>query len=345
MFVGKGGYVFVDDSTRQAYGARGTGRVRPLTDAEPDLPSTLRLIGRLSSGEIIAADDHRGSLSAVTADGVTPMGEYDANRWQATCTFGDGTLVVRPGVQARFSVAQGTTNSIHRYSVEYFAMDGNESRGPLAAAAGDEITWLTTQSDGWTSRRVTPVVFGHKTLVACSQDHLVVAQTDLDFVTLFDRGSDAVLQFPLPGRRQSVSATQIEAQRRLLTAAAGRRSRIERRRYEYMASTTGMQIIYRDLTSDDMSAVPFNDIAPPVDQLFVDASDRIWIRMLPLPGDETIRWHVWSADQRATSFLFELPRQADVADAYGDRVLLRVQEPGRRDRLIVASMIRSLDRG
>lgn len=345
MFTSEGGYVFVDDSTRQAYGALETGRIQPLTDAEPDLPSTLRLIGRLSSGEIVAADDHRGSISAVTADDMTAIGEYDAVRWQPACVFGDGTVVVRPSVRARFGVPQGSKDGIHRYSVEYSAMDRQGIVRPLATVAGDEATWLTTQSNGWQSRRATSVIFGHKTLVACSHNYLVVAQTDLDVVTLVDRDADTVLQFPLPGRRHSVSATQIDAQRRLSTATAGRRSRIERRRYEYMASKTAIRIVHRDLTPDDMAAVPSNDIAPPVDQLFVDASDRIWIRMLPLPNDETIYWHIWSVDQRATSFLFKLPRQANVVDAYDDRVLLRVEEPGRHDRLIVASMIRSPDSG
>lgn len=343
MFLSDGGYVFVDDSTRQAYRATGTGQVQPLTDAEPDLPSTLRLIGRLSSGEVVVADDHRGRLGTVTADGLKPMGEYPP-RWRPACVVGDGTIVVRSSAQARLSIAQESRDGVHRFSVEYFAMDRQGVVQPFATAAGDETTYLTMQGNGWRTHRSTPVIFGHKTLVACSRSHLIIAQSDLGVATFVDHGADTVLTLPLPGRRRAVSKAQIEVQRRISTASAAQRSRIERRRYNYMASTAGIRIAHPDLTADDMSAVPSNDVAPPVDRLFVDASDRIWVRLLPFPEDEMIRWHVWRVNRRATAFLVELPRQTDVADAYDDRVLLSVKEPGKYDRLVVASMIESLNR-
>lgn len=338
MLLNESEYVFVDDSTRQAYLAVATGQARSLIDVAPTLPSTIRLIGRSSSGRIVAADDHRGSLGAITAAGLEWTAEYDETSWQPVCVLADGTVLVRPGLRPNFGALLGAPSAIRRDTVRYFAMDSDKAVQPIAMAACAETTWLPTSDVGWRTLHPMSVIFGHNTHVACSSKYFVFAQTDSAVVKLFNRQGDLTFRFPMPGRRRSVSPLQIESQKTIAMQAGNRSNRLTRRRLEYIASGTGIQITLPDLLPAHMTDVPANDVAPPVDRLFVDASDRVWIRLLPMPDDEIVRWHVWSINRQAPLFLFETSRRLDVIDAYDTNVLLRTENVTGHDVLFVSPM-------
>ncbi len=345
MLVNEGKYVFVDDSTRQAYESDETGQTRPLTATASDLPSTIRLIGRLSTGGIITADDDSGSLGEITDDGMVDAGKYDPRSWQPTCSLADGTLI---GRSRSLPIPPGSLDleaRIRRDTARYSARTRNEHLRPIAVVAGDETVRLPMQNGQWRSLRSVPVIFGHKTLTACSRNYFVIVQTNNDAAVFVDRTGDTIFQSPLPGYRRSVSLGQIDAERRLVVLADHRYSRIERRRYSYLAKTTGLQIFFPDLVAADMLPVPANDVAPPVDELFVDASDRIWFRLLPMPADDSVYWHVRDVGQQEVAFRVKVHRQVDVVDAYNDRVLLRTTSLMGQDRLLVTSMIRYREHG
>ncbi len=275
MLLNESEYVFVDDSTRQAYLAAATGQARALTNVASTLPSTIRLIGRSSSGQIVAADDHRGSLGAITTVGMEWTAEYDETSWQPVCALADGTVLVRPGLRPNFGALQGAPSAIRRDTVRYLAMDSDKGLRPIATAAGVETTWLSTSDGGWRTLHPMSVIFGHNTHVACSSRYFVFAQTDSAVVKLFNDQGDLTLRFPMPGRRRPVSPLQIESQKTIAMQAANRSNRLTRRRLDYIASGTGIQITSPDLLPAHMTDVPANNVAPPVDCLFVDASDRV----------------------------------------------------------------------
>lgn len=338
MLLNESEYVFVDDSTRQAYVAVASSQTRSLIDAAPTLPSTIRLIGRSSSGRIVAADDHRDSLGAITAAGMEWIAEYDGRSWQPVCALADGTVLVRPGLRPNFGAFQSAGSAIHRDTVRYSAMDRHEAVRPITTAPGAETTWLPTSDVGWRTLHPMSVIFGHNTHVACSSKYFVFAQTDSAVVKLFNHQGDLTLQFPMPGRRRSVSPLQIESQKTIAMQAANRSNRLTRRRLEHIASGTGIEITLPNLLPAHMIDVPANDVAPSVDRLFVDASDRVWLRLLPMPDDEIVHWHIWSIDRQETSFLFETSRRLDVVDAYDANVLLRTANVTGHDVLLVSPM-------
>lgn len=332
-------YVFVDDSTRQVYQSDETGQIRPLGPAEPNLPSTIRLVGRLSTREIAAADDHRGALGTLRTDGLIPAEAYGPS-WRPACVLEDGTAIGRSLGSSRFGATPILAPRVHRDSVRFTVIGSNGRSHPVAIAAGDETVRLLMQHGSWRSYRSIPVIFGHKTLTACSREYFIVAQTDYDMARLFTANGDTALTVRLPGARASVSANDVAAQRLVKMSENNRRSRIERRRYKHLASTTGIQISFPDLDLAHISQVPANPVAPSVDELFVDASDRIWLRLFPMPAHDTISWHIWDIGQRAIVFRFDVDRRFDVQDAYADRVLLRRRCPAGQEQLIVVSMIR-----
>jgi len=332
-------YVFVDDSTRQVYRSDETGQIRPLGPAEPDLPSTIRLIGRLSPRKIATADDHRGVLSTLGVDGPIPAEEYGLS-WRPVCVLHDGTAIGRSVGPPRFGATATPAPRVHRDSVHFTVIGPNGRSRPVAVSAGNETVRLLMQHDSWRNYRSVPVIFGHKTLVACSRKYLIVARTDHDTATLLFPSGDTALTFRLPDGRAPVSANDVAAQRMATMSEDGRRSRVERRRYGHLASQTGIQISFPDLDLAHMSQVPANPVAPSVDDLFVDASDRIWLRLFPMPAHDTISWHVWDIGQRAIVFRLDVDRRFDVQDAYADRVLLRRRCSAAQEQLIVVSMIR-----
>lgn len=339
MLLDDARYVFVDDSARRAYQSDEKGKLRPLSPAEPNLPSTIRLIGRLSSGEIAAADDHRGILGALRTDGLIPGEEYGLS-WRPVCVLDDGTAIGRSLGSPRFGATSTLAPRIHRNSVHFTVIGPDGRSRPIVGAAGNEAVRLPMQNGSWRSYRSIPVIFGHKTLAACSRNYFIVAQTDHDVARLFTANGDTALTFRLPGARAAVSADDIAAQRLANMSEDGRRSRIERRRYKHLASETGIEVSFPDLDLAQMSQVPANSVAPPVDGLFVDASDRIWFRLSLLPAHDIISWNVWDIGQRAIVFRFDVDRRFDVQDAYADRVLLRRRCSAGQDQLIVVSMIR-----
>lgn len=56
-------------------------------------------------------------------------------------------------------------------------------------------------------------------------------------------------------------------------------------------------------------------------RVFVDADERLWLRLLRLPGAETVRWQVRDIERDRVLFVVEHPGTDRVWDARGDLVL------------------------
>lgn len=294
MLLSERKYVFVNDSARQVY-ENHKGLTRSLSEAEPDLPFRLRLLGRLPGGAVLLADNHRGVLSVLAkANRLVRSGTYDPFVWRPVCMLANGSIIGR-SIQRPPTATMRPRLGRRRDSVHYSARDREGRLRPIATTLADQAVRIQIKVSGsrWSTFRSVPLIFGDRTLVGCVNNRLIVAQTDQEVVTSVDQEGNVARVLPLPGNRAPVLSSHIPPERRVVMEADRRRTRVERRRYAYLASTTGIDIAYPFLQIDQLMQVPANDFAPQIDHLLTDANNRTWLRAFPMPEDEVACWHVW----------------------------------------------------
>lgn len=335
-FLGRDQIVFVDDSVRAVrIHDLVTGLTKTVGRAEPTLPSTIRLIGRSSTGALVMADDHYGSLSTLSHSGtVSPSGEYDAMRWKPICVLADGIPVGASRAMPTLSEAMRASVGVRRDTMRYAIASDQKRHTLMAKVLGDEHVWvkLPKEAKGHSSRRV-PVVFGHRVLEACQGDHLVMGLTDENVVRLYDRTGTAVTHNTLPSGRR-ISPQDVVAGRSWRVSADARQNRVERRRYAFLSSVAGMSVSFPDIDSLKMQKVPANETSPSIDRLWVDAHGRLWIRKFLMPRDNWAHWRVQSTVGSPPTRL-HTARDTEVLDAYDDQLLLRRTSAQGTDRLLV----------
>ncbi len=203
----------------------------------------------------------------------------------------------------------------------------------IARTLGDEVMWLSFRYEGFSRTAAEPVLFGHRLLVARSGYEVVVARTDLGEVRVVTRDGEEARRFPVPGERRGVSAVQIAAERdRRVRTLIDQPATSELAEVMGILAGRGRSIspeLDVEQVAREVERLPANDVAPPIDRLFVDADGRIWARMTPWPEDPTVLWSAHDPNGRRR-FALCLPRDEELLDAKGLSVLTRVrgrQEP------------------
>ncbi len=211
----------------------------------------------------------------------------------------------------------------------------------VGSTLGDEVMWLDFRYGGFTRTAPEPVLFGQRLLVARASDEVLVARTDLGEVRVITRDGGEARRFPMPGEPKDVSATQTAAERdRRVQALISRPGPIELVEVMDILGGMGRAVspeLDEEQVAQEIARLPANEVAPPIDRLLVDADGRIWARMTPMPEDSAVLWSAHDSNGRHR-FALCLPRDEELLDANGLRVLTRLRGQEEQDLLTVKEL-------
>ena len=88
----------------------------------------------------------------------------------------------------------------------------------------------------------------------------------------------------------------------------------------------------------DMDNWPVNELAPPIDQLFVDFDERLWVRDYHFADTDSVTWRVWDMERFTPLFQVRLTVDEELLDATGDVVLLRREDELDVPRAVVSRL-------
>lgn len=307
---------FVDIQTEEVVTAGGNGR----GPGEFETPfQTIRspngvvvwdvVLGRLTllseTGEYI--DSRRFDIGPLQSP-MAPLVAY----------FQDESVVFRDDSTA----ATGSwPRGLHREPVRYvkFSQDGRSTL--LHSARGSEVVYQEPMS--------AQILFAHRVLESSLGDALVVAQTDLSTIRVYDSIGNVTSELPMPAMVE-VSRRQIEDAREAATEE-------EQARYSRLGRRLGFAPGSRNWLSDEL---PANDPAPPIDEMFTDLDNRLWLRQYRMPGRTVALWEAWRVDDAKIDARISI-RQGEgvLLDVQGDKALLHVKDAFDVDRVVVRRMV------
>ena len=195
--------------------------------------------------------------------------------------------------------------------------DGDQQ--PFATASGDEF--YAHRFGGTEIAASEYVLFGDRTYEAPTAHGLVVVETARSAVTIFDETGTPAGKQGLPDK-VVVSRQEAEAAREEMAARGRRRFELASRA---MAQRGSAGPTARDV-SRAVAEVPARSRAPAVDRALVDADGRLWLRMRPRLGAETVRWQVRDMERDRMLFVVEQRGADRVWDAQGDLVLTSAED-------------------
>ncbi len=234
-------------------------------------------------------------------------------------------VAVHPDGRIVFGDREGTNLGSYRGrtwdAIEYLAVDSTGEVDVVAQAKGSEYYYEAKRSG-----RVT---FGHSTLMAASSDRVAIAETDQEAIGVFGWDGGEVGRIPMPPAVRP-SRDQLRAVHEYRADAPSRTAR--------MLSKAWPEERLADLRTEpfNMDNWPVNELAPPIDLLFVDFDERLWVRDYHFTDQDTVTWRVWDMERFTPLFQVKLAADEELLDARGDVVLLR-----REDELDVPRAVAS----
>jgi len=84
---------------------------------------------------------------------------------------------------------------------------------------------------------------------------------------------------------------------------------------------------------------PANDLAPPIDRLFFDFDERLWVRDYHFAAQDSVTWRVWDMERFTLAFQVKLAADEELLDARGDIVLLRREDELDVPRAVVSRLV------
>lgn len=208
-------------------------------------------------------------------------------------------------------------------AIEYLAVDSEAEVEVVAQGKGSEYYYEANRSGS--------VIFGHSTLMAASWDRIAIAETDQEAIGVFGWDGGEVGRIPMPPAVRP-SRDQVRAVREY---RAGEPSRMAR-----LLSEVWSEEEVADLRTlrFDMDNWPVNDLAPPIDQLFVDFDERLWVRDYHFADQNSVTWGVWDMERFTPLFRVRLAADEELLDARGDVVLLRREDELDIPRAVVSRL-------
>ena len=216
----------------------------------------------------------------------------------------DGRIVFGDSESRIFGDFRGRTWN----PVEYVAVNGEGELEVIAQTRGYERYYGDNGSGG--------VLFGHRTLMAGSADHFVIAETDREAIQVFRWDGGEVSRIPMPPAVR-VSANQLRMARDYMAAEPSRHAALLSKVWseEEMADV--------DASPWSMDGWPANELAPPIDSLLIDFDERLWVRDYHFTDQDSVTWRVWDMQRATALFRVRLGADERLLDARGDVVLLR----------------------
>ena len=231
----------------------------------------------------------------------------------------DGRIVFRDREGKDFRSYRGRTWD----AIEYLAVDSAGEVEVVAQAKGSEYHYE--------ARRSGSVIFGHSTLMAASPDRVAIAETDEEAIGVFEWDGGEVGRIPMPPAVRP-SRDQLRAVREYRADEPSRMARLlsEVWSEEEVADLRTLRF--------DMDNWPVNDPAPPIDELFVDFDERLWVRDYHFADQDSVTWRVWDMERFTPLFQVKLAADEELLDARGDVVLLRREDELDVPRAVVSRL-------
>lgn len=260
--------------------------------------------------------------------------------------FPDGALAFREEVGADATpvaamVRPADQGSV-REDVTYRVLRPSGVTPVIAKAQGDEAEIVSASGLGRTSSTQLRIMFGHETFDDLSGDVLIVAQSDVDQILLFDASGQVTGQIPMPLRRvYQPTQTDVQAQRIVRLAERRRATRAQRHALLSNERFARMAQSMADADSLLLWTATSSNVLPPIDRLIADASGRVWLRILALPHESMACWQVWDLDGPKLVRTVAMARSARLLDSQDDWVLLQVSDRyGNNDRTVIRRLVR-----
>lgn len=196
-------------------------------------------------------------------------------------------------------------------AIEYIAVDSAGEVEVVAQGKGSEYHYEAQRSGS--------VFFGHSTLMAASPDRVAIAETDQEAIRVFGWDGGEIGRIPMPPAVRP-SRDHLRAVREYRADEPSRMARLlsEVWSEEEVADLRTLRF--------NMDNWPANDPAPPIDQLFVDFDERLWVRDYHFADQDSVTWRVWDMEGFTPVFQVRLAADEELLDARGDVVLLRRED-------------------
>lgn len=156
------------------------------------------------------------------------------------------------------------------------------------------------------------VLFGHRSLMAASADHFVIAETDQEAIQVFRWDGSEVGRIPMPPLAR-VSANQLRVAREYMAAEPARHAELLSRIWseEEMADV--------DASPWSMDLWPANELAPRIDSVFIDFDKRLWMRDYHFSDQDSVTWRAWDMEPATALFRIRLGADERLASRGGRR--------------------------
>ena len=214
-------------------------------------------------------------------------------------------------------------------AIEYLAVDSAGEVEVVAQGKGSEYYYEAKLSGD--------VLFGHSTLMAASSDRVAIAETDQEAIRVSGWDGGEVGRIPMPpavrpSRDQARAAREYEAEWPLRVAGIMSRTSAEvpAQLRDHFADPRNLRLNYDNW--------PVNDLAPPIDQVFVDFDERLWVRDYHFTDQDSVTWRVWDMEQFRLLFQVKLAADEELLDARGDVVLLRREDELDVPRAVISRL-------
>ena len=232
----------------------------------------------------------------------------------------DGRIVFGDSESRAFGDFRGRTWD----SVEYVAVNDEGKLEIVAQTKGYEHYYGTDASGG--------VLFGHRSLMAASADHFVIAETDQEAIQVFRWDGSEVGRIPMPPPTR-VSANQLRVAREYMAAMPSRHAEL----LSTVWSEEEMAAV--DASPLAMNLWPANELAPPIDSVFIDFDKRLWVRDYHFTDQDSVTWRAWDLEPATALFRVRLDADERLLDAKGDVVLLRRTDELDVPRAVVSRVV------
>jgi len=298
-------------------------------------PLEFRRIARALRGPqgIALHDNYR--LRAVFLDN---SGEYVGDMRYNSVPFKGGVMdarpvAVQPDRRIVFRDREGKDFGSYRGrtwdAIEYLAVDSAGEVEVVAQGKGSEYHYEAQRSGS--------VFFGHTTLRAASSDRVAIVGTDQEAIRVLGWDGGELGRIPLPPAVRP-SRDQVRAVR---DYRAGELSRWAER---LSRAPTDVPVMVQEALADmrdeglNYEDWPVNDQAPPIDQLFVDFDERLWVRDYHFTDRDSVTWRVWDVERLTPVFQVKLAADEELLDARGAVVLLRREDDLDVPRAVISRL-------
>lgn len=237
-------------------------------------------------------------------------------------------VAVHPDGRIVFGDKEGKNRRSYRGrtwdAIEYLAVDSAGEVEVVAQAKGSEHYYGSEGSGS--------VIFGHSTLMAASSDRIAIAETDQEAIRVFGWDGAEIGRIPMPPAVRP-SRDQLRAVREY---RADEPSRMAKLLSEVWSEEEVADLRTRRFNMDSW---PVNELAPPIDQLFVDFDERLWVRDYHFVDQDSVTWRVWDMERFTPLLQLKLAADEELLDARGDVVLLRREDELDVPRAVVSRLV------